>query len=125
MKLKDAKDLYDFCKRIVITHQRKRSGRQRVVIIATIDSFALNLTNNHKENSNFWESLLHAVSDCDVTKANKRNGQFKFAGKTLYLNKATELWIDEAQDLGEAHFKAIVKAIVETKVDVAIVGEKL
>ena len=112
-------------RKIVITYQHKHSGRQCVVIIATIDSFVFNLTNNHKENSNFWESLLHTISDCGITKVNKYNGQFRFAGKTLYLNKATELWIDEAQDLGETYFKAIVKVIIETKIDVVIVGDKL
>ena len=112
-------------RKIVIMYEHKHSHRHCIVIIATIDSFIFNLTNNIKKNSNFWESLLHTISDCGITKVNKYNGQFKFAGKTLYLNKATELWIDEAQDLGETYFKAIVKVIIETKIDVVIVGDKL
>ena len=112
-------------RKIVIMYKHKHSRRHCIVIIATIDSFIFNLTNNLKKNNNFWESLLHTISDCGITKVNKYNGQFKFAGKTLYLNKATELWIDEAQDLGETYFKAIVKLIIETKIDVVIVGDKL
>jgi hypothetical protein len=112
-------------RKIVITYKHKQSSRQCKVIIATIDSFIFNLTNNHKGNSNFWESLLHTISDCGITKVNKHNGQFKFAGETLYMDKNMELWIDEAQDLGETYFKAIVKVIIETKIDVVIVGDKL
>jgi hypothetical protein len=60
---------------------------------------------------------------CD--KVNNYTGGMRYAGKELKLNKYTELWIDEAQDLNEDYFNAIIILMLSTKIDVTAVGDML
>ena len=59
------------------------------------------------------------------TKVNSNTGSFKYAGENLFLNKKAEIWIDEASDLDENYYQVFIKTILATKIDVAIVGDKL
>jgi hypothetical protein len=53
------------------------------------------------------------------------NGYMKFGGQTFPLNKQTELWIDEVQDLPNPYLFAMAKLMLETNCDIHIVGDKL
>ena len=48
-----------------------------------------------------------------------------FAGQYVTLNKQTELWIDEAQDLQNSYLDAMAKLMLDTNCDIHIVGDKL
>lgn len=112
-------------RKYIVNYKHKHSNRECVVIIGTIDSLIFNLCDNKYSNSDFFEGLLKTVKDYGITKVNKSKGSFKYAGKSLNLNKKTELWIDEAQDLKRSYFISIIKLILETKIDIVIVGDKL
>lgn len=112
-------------RKYIVKYKHKHSNRKCVVIIGTIDSLLYNLVENARTNTNFFQGLLETIEEYGVTKVNKETGSFYYAGETLRMDKKTELWIDEAQDLNESYFKAIVRLMLETKIDVVIVGDKL
>ena len=49
----------------------------------------------------------------------------RFAGKNIHLNKQCEIWIDEAQDLDETYLHATTRLMLDTGVEIQIVGDKL
>ena len=55
----------------------------------------------------------------------KPDGAFRFAGGTRVLNKKTQIWFDEAQDLAKEHLSAMTKLILSYAVDIGVVGDKL
>ena len=112
-------------RKYIIKYKHNHSKRECIVIIGTIDSLIFNLCNNEYNNSNFFEGLLNTIEEYGVTKVNKSNGSIRYAGKEIKLNKKTELWIDEAQDLPILYFNAVIKLMLQTKIDVVIVGDKL
>lgn len=112
-------------RKYIINYEHNHSNRHCTIIIATIDSFIYNLCSKQNSNSNYFEGLLESLKESGATKVNKHTGSFYFAGKSLQLNKKTELWIDEAQDLSRLYFEGIVKLMWQTKIDVVIVGDKL
>ena len=112
-------------KKYIIEYKHNHSNRSCTVIIATIDSFIYNVCSKQNSNSDHFEGLLESLKESGATKVNKHTGSFYFAGKSLQLNKKTELWIDEAQDLNRLYFEGVVKLMWETKIDVVIVGDKL
>ena len=112
-------------RKYIIEYKHNHSNRSCTVIIATIDSFIYNVCSKQNSNSNYFEGLLESLKERGPTKVNKHTGSFYFAGKSLQLNKKTELWIDEAQDLNRLYFEGIVKLMLQTKIDVVIVGDKL
>ena len=112
-------------RKYIIEYNHKHSKRCCTVIIATIDSLIYNVCRKQNSNSNHFEGLLESLKENGATKVNKYTGLFFFAGKLLQLNKKTELWIDEAQDLNRLYFEGIVKLMWQTKIDVVIVGDKL
>ena len=112
-------------RKYIIEYKHNHTNRSCTVIIATIDSFIYNVCSKKNSNSNYFEGLLESLKECGPTKVNKHTGLFYFAGKSLQLNKKTELWIDEAQDLNRLYFEGVVKLMWETKIDVVIVGDKL
>ena len=109
----------------IVKYKHKRSSRECIVIIGTIDSLMYNLAENAFSNSNFFQGLLETIEEYGTTKVNQESGIFTYAGETLHLDKKAELWIDEAQDLDDKYFKAVTRLILETKIDVVIVGDKL
>jgi hypothetical protein len=113
-------------KQLIVEYIHKKSERKCCVIIGTIDSLIYNLTDNNTTNIEFFEGLLETINaNNGCNKVNQDNGMFKYAGRSLKLNKKTELWIDEVQDLNLMYFNAIYKLILTTKIDVVVVGDKL
>lgn len=112
-------------RKYIIKYKHNHSERNCTVIISTIDALMFNLSENKATNSNYFEGLLESIIDYGVGKVNSSTGSFTYAGQTLCLDKKTELWIDEAQDLHEKYFEAIVKLMLATKIDTIIVGDKL
>ena len=112
-------------RKYIIEYKHNHSERECIAIIGTIDSLMYNLTENLKSGSNYFRGLLETIEEYGLTKVNKSTGTIKYAGKTIKLDKKTELWIDESQDLGIYYFRAIIKLMLETKIDVVIVGDKL
>ena len=109
----------------IIKYKHNHSDRNCTVIISTIDALMFNLSENKATNSDFFEGLLESIIEYGTGKVNNLTGSFKYAGQTLCLNKKSELWIDEAQDLNEKYFKAIIKLMIATKIDTIVVGDKL
>lgn len=112
-------------RKYIIKYKHNHSDRNCIVIISTIDALIFNLSDNKATNSNYFEGLLESIIEYGIGKVNNLTGSFKYAGQKLCLNKKTELWIDEAQDLDEKYFEAIVKLMIATKIDTIIVGDKL
>ena len=112
-------------KQYVVNYKHIHSSRECTVIIGTIDSFIYNLTSKSIGGNTFFEGLLKniCVNGCD--KINTNTGEINYGGKKIKLNKKTELWIDETQDLPIDYYKAIVKLMLNTKIDCVIVGDKL
>lgn len=121
------KELEDekYNKQYVVNYKHIKSRRECIVIIGTIDSFIYNLTSKSIGGNTFFEGLLKniCVNGCD--KINTNTGQINYGGKQIKLNKMTELWIDETQDLPIDYYKAILKLMLNTKIDCVIVGDKL
>ena len=123
----DEKQEQEYARKYIVKYKHKHSERECIVIIGTIDSFIFNLVDrdHNNSNSNVFEGLLETIIASGVTKVNRETGSFLYAGKRVNLDKKTELWIDEAQDLQINYFNAIIKLIYQTQIDVVIVGDKL
>jgi uncharacterized Fe-S cluster-containing protein len=106
----------------VIKYIHKISKRECKVIIGTIDSFIYNLSGSSKSD-NFFEGILQNIKLNGLTKVH--NGSMNFAGQYVTLNKQTELWIDEAQDLPNSYLDAMAKLMLNTNCDIHMVGDKL
>ena len=110
-------------KHYVIKYKHIISGKECIVIIGTIDSFCFNLTNCENNTDDFFKNLLETISNKGCSKLNE--GFMKFASQYIKLNKKAELWIDEVQDLPITYLNAMTKLILETNIDVNVVGDKL
>ena len=119
------KEEFNTIKHYIIKYIHKTSKKECIVIIGTIDSFCYNIGDTNIDSSNnFFTSLLENISNKGATKLTQ-DGYMKYAGQNINLNKQTELWIDEVQDLSCNYLFAITKLIKQTNVDVNIVGDKL
>nr|QFG74809.1 MAG: hypothetical protein [Megaviridae environmental sample] len=112
-------------KQYIVTYKHKHSNRECKVIIGTIDSFIYSLTSKSIGGNTFFEGLLNNICKNGCDKINKHTGQIFYAGEKIKLNKMTELWIDESQDLPINYYKAIIKLMLATKIDCVVVGDKL
>ena len=119
------KDKEPINRKFIITYKHEHSSRECIVIISTIDSLIYNLVSPDRAKVDFFAGLLETIEEEGPTKVDEKTGGFSYAGKKLRLNKKTELWIDEAQDLPESYFKSVVRLMIETKIDTMIVGDKL
>ena len=92
-----------------------------------IDSFVNSLTETSIGGNNYFEGLLNniCINKNGLDKINNSTGTINYGGKQIKLNKMTELWIDEANDLPIIYCTAIVKLIIKTKIDCVCVGDKL
>ena len=109
-------------KHFVIKYIHKLSKRECIVIIGTIDSFIYNLSGSSNRD-NLFEGILQNIKLNGFTKVH--NGSMNFAGQYVTLNKQTELWIDEAQDLQNSYLDAMAKLMLNTNCDIHMVGDKL
>tara|TARA_Y100000389_G_C17459374_1_gene520528 strand:- start:2 stop:3355 length:3354 start_codon:yes stop_codon:yes gene_type:complete len=112
-------------KQYIVSYKHRHSARVCLVIIGTVDSFIYSLTSKSIGGLPFFEGLLHNICMNGCDKVNSFTGEITYGGGKRKLNKMTELWIDETQDLPIDYYKAMVKLILETKIDCVIVGDKL
>jgi hypothetical protein len=112
-------------KHYVIKYSHKTSNRTCKVIIGTVDSYIYNLSKSSSDiPRDMFSNLLHTIIRNGCNKIDT-NGKFKFAKEQLIQNRKAELWIDEVQDLNIDYFYAIQKIILQTGIDVNIVGDML
>lgn len=109
----------------ILTFTHKISGREITIIIGTVSSFYFNITTINRNSSDPFSSLVPNFLIEGATKVNLNTGGFKFAGDWRYLNKKTQIWFDEAQDLPKDHLQSIVKLMLSYNVDVGVIGDKL
>jgi len=120
-ELKDEK----YGKQYKITYKHIKSNRECLVIIGTIDSFVWNLSSKSSGGNNYFHGLLNNIIKNGCDKMNANTGEIYYAGQKIRLNKMTELWIDESQDLPIIYYKAIIKILLITKIDCVVIGDKL
>tara|TARA_B110001452_G_scaffold200046_1_gene170004 strand:- start:1017 stop:4112 length:3096 start_codon:yes stop_codon:yes gene_type:complete len=107
----------------VIKYTHKKSKRECVVIIGTIDSLCYNLTDSNTNGSNFFKSIIDNIKENGATKI--KEGYLIFGGQRIQLSKECEIWIDEVQDLPENYLYAMLKLMYETSCYINVVGDKL
>ena len=56
-----------------------------------------------------WKTLVPNFLNEGATKVRGKNGAFRFAKKIRYLNKKTQIWFDEAQDLRKNSCRCYIK----------------
>lgn len=111
-------------KHCVVKYEHKISCRSCVVIIGTIDSLICNLIEYNSCTPNLFNVLPDMISENGANKVNG-DGNFTFGGENIRLNRQTEIWIDESQDLNVNYLHAFVKLMLQTGVEMQIVGDKL
>ena len=112
-------------KHYVIKYSHKNSDRTCKVIIGTVDSYIYNLSKSSSDiPGDMFSNILHTIIRNGCNKIDT-NGQIKFAKEQLIQNRKAELWIDEVQDLNIDYFYAIQKIMLQTGIDVNIVGDML
>ena len=112
-------------KQYIIRYKHKYSNKKCKIIIGTIDSFIWGLTSKSINGNSYFEGLLNNICKNGCDKINKNTGEIYYAGEKIKLNRKCELWVDETQDLQINYYKAIIKLILNTKIDCIIVGDKL
>lgn len=112
-------------KHYVVKYRHKISKRECIVIIGTIDSFIYNLASKESHSDNVFESMRLNLSKYGPDKIHRESGSMKFGGQNIYLNKQCEIWIDEAQDLDETYLHASTRLMLDTGVEIQVVGDKL
>jgi hypothetical protein len=113
-------------RKYIIEFIHNKSNKNYKVIIGTIDSFNYNLSSiNELISGNYFNDLVKDISNNGLKKLNKKNNSVKYGNKNINLDRKTVIWIDEAQDLDINYFNSLVKIMLETKIDVNIVGDKL
>jgi len=110
-------------KHYVIKYVNKKSNRECIVIIGTIDSFCFNLANSKEGGAKYFSGIVDNIAENGATKIT--DGYMKYAGQYIQLSKETEIWIDEVQDLPINYLHAISKIIYDTGCYVNVVGDKL
>ena len=96
-------------KHYVVKYTHKKSKRECIVIIGTIDSLIYNLSSGDGNSSNMFENILSNITKNGPTKVTQF-GYMKFGGQYIFLNKQCEIWIDEVQ---ETDFKGFVHKLVQ------------
>ena len=71
----------------------------------------------------FFKGLLKRISTNGCDKL--QEGFMKYASQYIRLNKRSELWIDEVQDLSIEYLNAMTRIMLETSVDINVVGDEL
>jgi len=108
-----------------ITYKHKHSNNVCTVIIGTIDSLYFALSNQRNGDADFFNSLANSISKNGCNKMNSYTGTINYAGLKLKINAMTELWIDEAQDLPESYYNAALRLMIDTQMDIFVVGDKM
>lgn len=110
-------------KHYVIKYVNKKSNRECMAIIGTIDSFCFNLANSKDSGSNYFSGIVDNIAEKGATKI--KNGYMRYACQNIKLSEETEIWIDEVQDLPINYLQAISKIVYDTGCYVNVVGDIL
>ena len=110
-------------KHFVIKYINKKTKRECIVIIGTVDSFCYNLSPPDHNNGDFFKGIIDNIANNGATKL--RNGYMRYAGQYYQLSKESEIWIDEVQDLQIEYLHAMTALMYETGCYINIVGDKL
>ena len=108
----------------IISYTHSQTGRNIKIVLGTIDSFSCALTDVDFRNYDVFNVLQRTIYKKGITKINKL-GEITYAKQKIKINKETQIWIDEAQDLSLTYFNSFVKIILQTGVDIGFVGDKL
>lgn len=108
-------------------YTHKKTNKKVTVIIGTVLSFinALVENNDNHVSSDFFHSLIESGIHNGFNKVDTYTGRIKYAGEWLHLNRKTEVWIDESQDLSCDYYTIFMKLLLKTKIDIVIIGDKL
>lgn len=115
----------EYGKQYRVNYKHKYSNKKCTVLIGTIDSFIFALSSKSIGGNSYFEGLLNNICKNGCDKMNSNNGNIKYAGLQIKLNKMTELWLDESQDLPIIYYKAIIIIMLNTKLNCVVVGDKL
>ena len=118
------KEEFNTHKHYAIKYTHKKSKRECKVLIGTIDSYCYNLSETDEKSQNFFEGILNNIDKNGLTKVTPY-GFMNFAGQAIFINRKSEIWIDEVQDLPISYLYAFTRLMLETQCDVNIVGDKL
>ena len=122
-RLEDSKISSPFGGDGLLEAKNKKSNKDSIIIIGTIDSFCFNLANSKESGDNYFSGIVNNIVENGATKIT--NGYMRYAGQIIQLSKETEIWIDEVQDLPNNYLHAIYKIIYDTGCYVNVVGDKL
>lgn len=118
------KNVTNTAKHFVIKYTHNQSERECIVIIGTIDSFCFNLSGSGYTGPNFFTGILKNIKENGAIKVSQYGHMF-YGGQSIFINKQTEIWIDEVQDLPNDYLYAMTRLMLDTQCDVNIVGDKL
>ena len=118
------KNVINTAKHFVIKYTHKKSERECTVIIGTIDSFCFNLSGSGSTGPDFFTGILKNIKEKGAVKVTQYGHMF-YGGQSIFINKQTEIWIDEVQDLPNDYLYAMTRLMLDTQCDVNIVGDKL
>ena len=121
----DELEYYKYNKQFIVCYKHKHSNRKCKVIIGTVDSFFYCISSKSINSNDYWCGLTNNILENGCDKINKNTGSVRYAGENITLNQKTEIWIDEANDLPIYYYKAIVRLMLDTRVNCVIVGDKL
>lgn len=111
-------------KHFVINYTHKKSNKNCKVIIGTIDSFCYNLAGSSSSTSDIFRDILKNVRENGANKVTQY-GYMNFGGQSCILNRQTEIWIDEVQDLPKDYLFAMTRLMLDYSCDINVVGDKL
>lgn len=120
-----------YYRQIIIWLRRKENNRQIRVIIGTVDSFIHaihhpDICSNMHSSSDYCSAQLKSINESEqCNKVHKSTGSIRYAGMQIEIARKAEIWIDEAQDLEIDYYTAFVKLMLQTKIDIVIVGDML
>ena len=110
---------------IIINYTHKKTGREVTVVIGTVDSLIHTISSKVENKGDMFQTMCENITDNGVHPKVSVSGNMKFGGENIYLNKETEILIDEAQDLQRSYAMALVRTMLDTGCDIVMVGDKL
>ena len=108
----------------IIKYKHKKTEKEVIIIIGTIDSFGCSLRTLPQNVQNKFMKLQEELYNKGPSKMRK-NGGIKYGGENIKLNKSCQIWIDEAQDLPMNYFNALVNLMIHTGIDIGMLGDKM
>lgn len=100
-------------------------AKKCTILIGTIDSFmfAISDKKNKKDDKDFFVALTKSISEGNTSI--DINGDIKYAGNLISINKRNLIIIDETQDLPPTYLHALCTIMRDTLVDICLIGDKL